>query len=67
MMIYLNATQYAAKHGVSKQRVIEWINAGRLSAWKPVERVFMIDANAARPEQLKPGRPTRNKSIVSDK
>ena len=64
-MIYQNATQYAGSHGVSKQRVMEWIRSGRLSAWRPVSRVYMIDAKAPRPERLKAGRKTNHSKEMS--
>jgi len=57
-MIYQNASEYARSNNVSKQRVMEWIGTGRLSAWRPAPRVYLIDAKAPRPEPGKTGRPT---------
>jgi len=64
-MIYQNATKYASVHGVSKQCVMGWIGSGRLSAWKPAPRVYLIDAKAPRPERLKAGRKTNYSKELS--
>ena len=67
-MIYQNASEYARSNKVSKQRVIAWIGTGRLSAWKPAPRVYLIDSKAPRPERISAGRKTNySKTIDSDK
>lgn len=67
-MIYLNATEFANKVGVSKQRVMQWIGENKLSCWKPCKGVYMIPEKQDRPKAGKPGRPTNlAKSLVYDK
>ena len=66
-MIYLNATEYARKHGKSKQRVIQLINNGKIPCWRPLGKAIGIDAKLPWPKPGKPGAPTvehRNKKIL---
>jgi excisionase family DNA binding protein len=67
-MIYLNATEFAEKAGVSKQRVIQWIAEKRINCWMPGNGSYMIPETEVRPIAKKAGRPTNfSKSIVFDK
>jgi hypothetical protein len=56
-MIYVNATEYAALNGVSKQRVMILIKEDRIPVWKPAPRVFLIDRNLPYPRKENKGRP----------
>lgn len=56
-MIYLNATKYAIKNGVSKQTVLKWIAEKRLNAWHPAPRIYLINAADPRPIKRVGGRP----------
>jgi excisionase family DNA binding protein len=67
-MKYFNATQFAEKLGVSKQRVVQWIKENRISCWMPGTGSYLIPETEKRPEPMKPGRPTNYlKSLVFDK
>lgn len=67
-MKYLNATEFADRHKISKQRVMQWIHDKRLSCWNIATGIYMIPETEMRPDRLKPGRPTNySKSLVFDK
>jgi excisionase family DNA binding protein len=59
-MIYVNATQYAKLHGVSKQRIHALIQSGRIPVWKPGDRIYLIDKKLPYPKAGKVGRPTND-------
>jgi hypothetical protein len=56
-MIWLNASEYATLHGVSRQRVMQWIEKG-LPCFRPKARIILIEKCTPRPKIKKGGRPT---------
>jgi hypothetical protein len=55
-MTWLSAAKYGRLHGVSRQRVMAWINSGMLACWHPSDRIYMVDAKTPRPKKKKGGR-----------
>lgn len=51
---YLTITQFARKHGVSRQLVIDWINFGRVSSYSPALGIRLIPVDCNRPKRLTP-------------
>ena len=60
-MIYQTQSEYARSHGVSRERVSQWIKSGRLPVYRMCARVALINKNTPLPVHRKTGRPT-NKS-----
>lgn len=54
-MKYLNLSEYGRLHKVSKQRVLTWIQQGRLKHISPKQGIYLIDDRTPRPEKMKPG------------
>lgn len=64
----VNTDEYAALHGVTSNRVRQWIRAGRLPVAR--ENPYLIDAAIPRPQDQKRGRkvaPVKAKAGISGK
>lgn len=58
-MNYISLTDFAKKHGRSKQRVAVLIKQGRIPVWRPVPWITLVEQNAAWPTAKKTGRPRK--------
>jgi hypothetical protein len=56
IMTWLNMAEYGRMHGVSRQRVQQWIFKGQLQCWRPKKGTYLIDAKTPRPKKGKQGR-----------
>ena len=61
-MQYLTQSQYARKHGVSRQRVNWLIKNKRIPCFDYKNGVIMIDAKTPYPRKKNIGRPCNSKS-----
>ena len=58
---WITITQFAEKHGISRQTVLQWIRDDRVDCWEPAEGVRLISADTDRPEPLAPWQRKREK------
>ena len=50
-MIYLNLSEYAKKHGVSRQRVHALVKEKRIAVWTPARGVLLVDSKHPYPDK----------------
>jgi len=55
-MEYLTPAAFARKHGVTRQRVYQWIKAKRLPVYNYCPGRVLLDAKTPAPAKRKPGR-----------
>ena len=60
---WLTPTQFAAREGACRKRVLEWMTDKRVEVWEPAQGDFLINAKCHRPEKRRPWHVARAERI----